>query len=244
VVILVALVTVVSTAAGGLFALRHQDRLHLVLGFTAGVLLGLVAFDLLPEVFELGDGLHALGLPAVMLAFVGGFLVLHVVERTMALHDAHEGEYGSHAHQPNLGLVSALALCGHSFLDGVGIGLAFHVSTDVGIGVAVAVVAHDFADGLNTVSLMIAHGNTARRAKLLLAGDALAPIVGAATTLAFTLPPQFEALYLGFFAGFLLYLATGDILPEAHSRHPSRLTLLLTVAGVTFIGAVVALSPI
>ncbi len=240
-VVLVALAAVVSTTLGGLFALRHRDRLHLILGFTAGVLLGLVAFDLLPEVFELGGGLTLFGLPAVMFAFVVGFLLLHTVERTMALHDAHEAEYGSHQH-PQIGIASAIALIGHSFLDGIGIGLAFQVNNSVGFTVAIAVVAHDFADGLNTVSLMVAHGNSPRRARVMLMLDALAPIAGAALTLVVTLPHSVEALYLGFFAGFLLYLATGDILPEAHSRHPSRLTLVLTFVGVAFIAAVVALA--
>src|SRR5438270_208395 len=50
--VLLTVVTFFSTAAGGLFALRHQDRLHLILGFTAGVMLGVVAFDLLPEIAE------------------------------------------------------------------------------------------------------------------------------------------------------------------------------------------------
>jgi zinc transporter ZupT len=240
-VVLVALITVASTALGGIFALRHRDSLHLILGFTAGVLLGLVALDLLPELFRLGTGMTLFGLPAVMFAFVGGFLILHTVERTMALHDAHEDEYEAHQH-PRIGVVSALALIGHSFLDGVGIGLAFQVGNGVGVTVAIAVVAHDFADGLNTVSLMVAHGNSPNRARLMLALDALAPVLGAALTLLVTLPQWFEALYLGFFAGFLLYLATGDILPEAHSRHPSRLTLLMTLAGVVFIGTVVAVS--
>jgi len=72
--------------------------------------------------------------------------------------------------------------------------------------------------------------------------DATAPLLGATSTLFFHLPDQVLALYLAFFAGFLLYLATGDILPEAHSRHPSVLTLAMTVAGVGFIGTVVALS--
>ena len=48
--------------------------------------------------------------------------------------------------------------------------------------------------------------------------------------------------YLGFFAGFLLYLATSDILPEAHARHPSRLTLMCTVVGIGLMWLVVALS--
>jgi len=239
---LVAAMTVVSTAVGGVVALRHRDQLHLILGFTAGVLLGLVAFDLLPEMFALGGGATALALPAVTLPFVGGFLALHLVERWMGMHQAHEQEYGTHHHEPALGLASAGALAAHSFLDGVGIGLAFQAGNALGWAVALAVIAHDFADGLNTVTLMLRHGNSQHRARVMLAVDALAPLLGAASTLLFSLPDRVLALYLAFFAGFLLYLATGDILPEAHARHPSRLTLLATVCGVTFIGTVVALS--
>ena len=238
--VIFALTTVVSTALGGLFALRYRDKLHLILGFTAGVLLGLVAFDLLPEVFEVSGDVTWLGLPAVMLTLVCGFLLLHVVERWFALHQAHEGEFRSHQHVPGLGLTAAVALCVHSFLDGVGIGLAFQVNTTTGLTVALAVIAHDFADGLNTVTLMISHGNSRRRARAMLAFDAMAPMLGALSTVFFTLPDRALGLYLGFFAGFLLYLATGDILPEAHSRHPSRLTLVTTLGGVAFIGAVVA----
>jgi zinc transporter ZupT len=237
--IVLALCTVVSTALGGVFALRNRDRLHLVLGFTAGVLLGLVSFDLLPEVFKLGGQLTFLGLPSVSFGLALGFLVLHIGERTLALHHAHEGEYSAHDH-PEVGLASAVALVLHSFLDGVGIGLAFQVNSTVGLAVALAVIAHDFADGLNTVSLMVSHGNSDVRAKVMLGLDAAAPAVGAASTLLFTLPDRVLALYLAFFCGFLLYLATSDILPEAHSRHPSRLTLLCTVIGMAFIASVVA----
>jgi zinc transporter, ZIP family len=243
--VVLAFSTLVSTALGGLIALRYRDRMHLILGFTAGVLLGLVAFDLLPEVFALGGDMTVLGLPAVAVTFTAGFVLLHVVERSFSMHAAHEDEYHDHHHtteRPHLGLVSAAALTTHSFLDGVGIGLAFQVNEAVGLTVALAVIAHDFADGLNTVTLMLRHGNSTRRARIMLAADALAPVAGAALTLLITIPDRVLGLYLGFFAGFLLYLATGDILPEAHSRHPSRLTLFTTVCGVVFIGAVVAAS--
>jgi len=240
--VLLAVTAVVSTGLGGLVALRHRDQLHLILGFTAGVLLGLVAFDLLPEVFALGGQERVANLPMVALPFVAGFLALHLVERSMNVHHAHEQEYGDHHHRPALGLASAGALAAHSFLDGVGIGLAFQVDGALGWAVALAVIAHDFADGLNTVTLMLRHGNSERRARVLLAVDAAAPLLGAASTLLFSLPDRVLAIYLAFFAGFLLYLATGDILPEAHARHPSRLTMVATVCGVGFIGSVVALS--
>jgi zinc and cadmium transporter len=241
-VVLFSLATVLSTGLGGIVALRSSDRLHLILGFAAGVMLGLVAFDLLPELFELSDR-QVLGVPAAMVAFAAGFLVLHGVERAVALHGAHEGEYEPHHHHhPGVGLASALALSAHSFLDGVGIGLAFQVNDTVGLAVAIAVVAHDFADGLNTVTVMRAHGNNRRRTLALLVSDALAPAFGAASTLLFTVSDGVLALYLGAFAGFLLYLATADILPEAHARHPSRLTLVSTVAGVGAMWLVVAAS--
>lgn len=240
--LVLAFVTVVSTTLGGLVALRARDRLHLVLGFAAGVMLGLVAFDLVPELFELSD-LHVGGVPAVMVAFAAGFLLLHFVERSVAMHGAHEGEYEPHTHHnPRVGVASASALVVHSFLDGVGIGLAFQVDQRVGVAVAIAVIAHDFADGLNTVTVMRTHGNGSRRTVAMLAGDAVAPILGAVSTLFFSVSDDVLALYLGGFAGFLLYLATADILPEAHARHPSRLTLLSTLGGLGLMWFVVAVS--
>ena len=120
----------------------------------------------------------------------------------------------------------------HSFLDGVGIGLAFQVSDTVGFAVALAVIAHDFADGLNTVTSCAPTATRGGGRSTMLAADAVAPVLGAISTLFFSVSDDVLALYLGGFAGFLLYLATADILPEAHARHPSRLTLVSTLGGV------------
>lgn len=233
---LVSLSTFFSTLFGGLFALRHRKRLHLIMGFTAGVLVGLVAFDLLPEIFSLvtEQKVNSVG---PMLALVGGFLLFHIAEKSMLIHHAHEDEYTDKKH-PTVGILSALALSGHSFLDGVGIGLGFQVNTAVGIIVAIAVVAHDFSDGLNTVTLMLVNHNTSRRAFGLLLLDAIAPVLGALSTLLFTIPGAWLPIYLGFFAGFLLYIGASDILPEAHSQKSTVATILLTVVGAAFAFAV------
>ena len=174
-----------------------------------------------------------------MLAFAGGFLALHLVERSSALHHAQEDRYGEHAH-PHVGVISALGLAAHSFMDGVAIGLGFQAGNAVGVVVALAVIGHDFADGLNTVGIVLAHGNSARRSVWLLVVDAVAPVGGAASTLLFSVSDQVLSLYLAFFAGFLLYLGTADILPEAHSRQPSRWTFPCTLLGVAAMYAVVS----
>jgi zinc transporter ZupT len=128
-------------------------------------------------------------------------------------------------------IASALALIGHSLADGVAVGLAFQVSASVGLAVALAIIGHDFADGINTVSLMLMQGHDRRRAALMLFLDALAPLIGAAVTLLFHVPDQGLLVYLGAFAGFLLYIGASDILPEAHADHPSLATYGLTVLG-------------
>ena len=230
--ILLSLTTFLSTLAGGAFALRYRDHLHLIMGFTAGVLVGLVVFDLLPEIFRLTYSLHMDSMWP-MLALIVGFLAFHIMEKGILIHYSHEDSYAVH-HHPYVGIVSALALSLHSFLDGVGIGLGFQVSSAVGIIVAIAVISHDFSDGLNTVTLMLVNKNTTRRSFYFLLLDALTPVLGALSTLFFTIPDSGLVLYLGFFAGFLLYIGASDILPQAHSEKSTATTVLLTIAGAAF----------
>ncbi|ROO89494.1 ZIP family zinc transporter [Actinocorallia herbida] len=240
--ILVAGLAALATLFGGWVAARTRDRRHLVLGFAAGLMLGVVGFDLVPEAMEQAS-FEVWGVPGASVGIVAGFLSIHVIERGVALHRAHEAEYGQHAHKlEKVGVLSAGGLILHSTLDGFGIGIGFQAGTAVGVSVAIAVIAHDFADGFNTFTLATLYGNPGMLPIILVALDAIAPVVGAFLGTVFRVPEQLIGLYLGYFAGFLLYLATADILPEAHARHPSRLTLLCTVAGALAMWLVVALS--
>lgn len=231
--VLLSAATFVSTLLGGLTGLKNKDHLHRFLGYTAGVLMGVVAFDLLPEIFKLLTEQHRSATGA-MIALVCGFLIFHIVEKSILIHHSQEDEYQEH-HHPDVGVASALALSGHSFLDGVGIGLGFHASNTVGLAVAIAVIAHDFTDGLNTVNLMLVNRNQSRRTIWFLLLDAIAPVLGALSTLLFSVSDNVLVLYLGFFAGFLLYIGASEILPEAHSKHSSYQTIGLTVFGAIFI---------
>lgn len=243
VAIILALAAFTATLIGGLVAARANDKLHLILGLAAGIMLGVVGFDLLPEALEQSDQ-SVFGVPAVMLTLVGGFFSVHVIERSLAVHRGHEHEFsGVHQHGlESVGLLAGGGLVVHSLLDGVGLGLGFQAGTSVGVAVAVAVIAHDFADGFNTFTVTSLYGAARRRAFALLGADALAPVAGAAIGTLIDVSGPVLGLYLGYFAGFLLYLATSDILPEAHAKHPSRLTLLCTLAGAGFMWLVVGVS--
>lgn len=239
-VILAASTAFASTMIGGLFAMRYQKYLHHILGFTGGVILGVIAFDILPEIFETSQEIGT-NIELAMIALVAGYLIFHVIEKLMSSHHVHE-DHGHEHSDPRIGRLSAAALVGHSFLDGVGIGLAFQVSTEVGLAVAVAVIAHDFSDGLNTVSLMLRHGNKRNRTIWMLLAAALAPVLGAASTTLFSIPDELLPVFLGFFAGLLLYIGSSSILPEAHQRKFSWITYFLTIFGAFLMYVVAELS--
>jgi len=240
--ILFSSATVASTVLGGLYALRRRDRLHRILGFTAGVLLGVVAFDLLPDVFRLTQATRSDPMTP-MIALVVGLLAFHAVEKLAIVHSASDHHYERGHRHPYVGVVSGIALSLHSLFDGVGIGLAFHVSGALGLAVSIAVISHDFCDGMNTVTLMLLNGNSASRAGRMLALDAVAPVLGAASTALFTIPDRGMLIYLASFCGFLLYIGASEILPEAHASHPSHTTLALTIVGVIAMYVVARLDP-
>ncbi len=225
--------TFASTFLGGLFALRFKDKLHYIMAFAAGVLLGIVTFDIFPEIINqiIIYNFRAID---VMSSLVFGFLLFHILEKSILIHSHPEEHFPKHKH-PHVGVFSALALAGHSFADGLAIGLGFQVNSTIGVLIAIAVISHDFTDGMNTVSLMLSNKNTDKKAKLFLLLTATTPILGVISTLFFTVPEYFLFLYLGFFAGFLLYIGVSDILPEAHSEHSSYKLIGLTVLGTLFI---------
>jgi len=233
-----SVVAIFSTSAGGLCALRLHDRLDRVLGFTAGALLGVVCFDLLPEILEIAAQAGSDVRPA-MAALVCTFVGLHGAQKRFAV-QGHSGESCEHGHRAT-GRFYAAALIGHSFFDGIGIGLAFQISDAVGLAVAVAVIAHDFCDGLNTVGVLLAHRSTTRAAQRLLLLNAVAPVFGAASAFVLRVPPHTLAVLLGCFAGTLLYIGLVDVLPRAYARRgPAGAggLVLLASLGATFAFAV------
>jgi ZIP family zinc transporter len=231
--ILFPILTFISTLTGGLFTINFKNKLHLIMGFAAGVILGVVCFDVLPEIIELINK-NSFSSTDAMIALISGFLIFHIFEKVFAVHHFHEADYVEHKH-PQVGVISALALIVHSFIDGISIGLGFKVSESIGILVSLAIISHDFTDGMNTVTLMLLNNNTVKKSRKFLFFDALAPVLGFLSTTFFNIPNYYLFLYLSFFAGFLIYISASDILPEAHKNKDSLKIIGLTVFGIIFI---------
>jgi ZIP family zinc transporter len=227
--VVIAAAAFLSTLLGGLLALKLRDKLHLILGFSAGAVIGVAFFDLLPEAINFGEKFHS---PAAILSCTAlGFLSYLVLDRILLFH-------GDAAPR---GRVAAAVLCVHSLLDGVAIGLAFQTSHQVGIIVAIAVLSHDFSDGINTMNIVLKNQGRRPQAAAWLVADALAPVLGVASTYFFTLPGEAFGTALALFAGFFLYIGASDLIPESYHAHPKFLTTAMTLAGAAVLYAAIAL---
>jgi zinc transporter ZupT len=226
---MIGLAAFASTLAGGLLALKLHDKLHLILGFSAGAVIGVAFFDLLPEAISVGMPYRT---PAAILAWsAAGFLCYLALDRLVAFHGDGTRRRG----------FTAAVLCLHSLLDGVAIGLAFQTSHVVGIIVAIAVLTHDFSDGINTMNIVLRNGGKRPAAGRWLVLDALAPIVGILSTRLFVLPAREFGVALALFGGFFLYIGASDLIPESYHAHPKFLTTAMTLLGAAVLYMAIAL---
>jgi ZIP family zinc transporter len=255
-----ALLPFFSTLFGGMAALRLRHRIHVFMALAAGVVLATAVADLLPEAFELvGEG----GALSVGIATVIGFVGFSLVEAF--LHQSsfeHVGE-GDHehaqahdhslaaavaAHPPSriLGILPPLSLIIHSTLDGLAIGLGFQAGADIGLLVLIAVLAHDFADGMNVVTLALDAARGERLAVVLLLLDALAPLAGAALSVVVTVTPATLGLLLATFAGVFIAIGAGHLLPESQHHDPRRgpVMVLLSGLGAAIVLGIRAIAPV
>ncbi len=226
---LIGLAALTTTLLGGMFALKLRDRLHLLLGFSAGAIIGVAFFDLLPEAIELAEKSYSVSTVCAVIA--AGFVVYMLLDRLITLHSDQEEE-GHHHHR---GVMGASSLVFHSFLDGVAIGLSFQVSVAIGSIVATAVLIHKFSDGINTVNMILRSGGSQKSAIKWLAISAAVPVLGVWLSVFFALPQESLGLLLAVFCGFFIYIGASDLLPETHHSHQITWTTAMTVLGMATI---------
>ena len=225
------------------------------MAFASGVLVATAIVDLLPEAQELvGD---ERGIEVGIAALVG-YLLFTLIESFIHQqsfehagdHDHASGSSEAHSHSGGgahdpvtpvrgvLAIVPPASLIVHSTLDGLAIGLAFQAGAGLGLIVLLAVLAHDFADGMNVVTLALDAARGRRMAIGFLVLDALAPVVGAALSLVITIPDVALGWLLGAFSGVFIAIGASHLLPESQHERPADGPLLI---GLSAAGAVLVL---
>lgn len=227
-ILLIGLATFISTMIGGLLTIRFKNIIHYFFAFSAGSLIAVSFFDLLPESLALSE---IAGIPVryMAVATVVVFFVYSLLERFFLTHHYHD-DTNSHKHK--MGPAGAIGLIIHSFFDGVAIGSAFQIDYSIGVVVTFAILFHDFGDGVNTVTLMLKN-QYHKEAKIFLLLDALAPVIGIAVTGLFVLSPAILAIILAAFVGEFLYIGAANLLPETYKHNSWKMALSMGIGIIT-----------
>jgi ZIP family zinc transporter len=208
-----------------------------MLGFSAGSVIGVAFFDLLPEAYNLGKNFYDSN--TISLLIVLGFIIYIVLDRFLISHSNHDGECENHNHKGTLG-AGSISL--HSLVDGMMVGFSFQISTSVGIALAIAIFIHAFSDGINTVNMIIRAKGDNDAAKGWLLMDAVSPAIGILFSVFFTIPVNILPIIVSVFCGFFIYIGASDLLPESHHNHPKIWTTISTILGIALIFIVTKVS--
>lgn len=214
---------------------------HLMASFAAGTLLATAFWDLIPEAIEIAanDGESK----TIFLWVLVGMLAFFLLERFIKwFHHHHEHE------MPGNRQTVALIMTGdtvHNFIDGVAVAATFMTSIPLGIVTALAVSAHEIPQEIGDFGLMLHRGLTRKKVVLFNIFSALAAMIGAVLT--YFLGDLIKGVLpyvLALTAGFFIYIAASDLIPEIHEESKSRLALLeslLLILGIVTVVVLVSL---
>lgn len=199
--------------------------------FAAGALLAAVFVDLLHEGVEIAEPL------TVFMSTMAGILLFFYAERFLHWfhhHHQHEGQ------DPSKSLVIVGDIV-HNALDGVVIAAAFLVSIPTGIVTTLAVAAHEIPQEIGDFAILLHKGMSRGKVLLVNVLSALTTLIMAVITFALGSETHLPlGVLIGLSAGFLLYIAMSDIIPDIHESSPKEklfnwqpIMLLIGVVTVT-----------
>jgi zinc and cadmium transporter len=210
-----------SVALAALFALNARESwIPALVSFAIGALLGAAFLEILPHAFENSKSLHSLA--ATVLGGILAFFVLEKLVLWRHCHMEHCEAHDLHSGPNDHGRSGMLILVGdsfHNFVDGVLIAAAFLESTELGIVLATAVIAHEIPQEMGDFVILLHSGYSKARALVLNLIASLAMVVGAlvAYFALQALQPWVNSL-LAVAAASMIYVAVADLIPGLHKR--------------------------
>lgn len=221
IVIFTLIGSVVSLVGGALLLAREKLAVrisHYLASFAAGALLGTAFFDLLPEAQEQAE---VLGDTNIFIWTLAGLLSFFLLERFIHWFHHHHDHTSAELKKEAKSIVPLVTLGDgvHNFIDGVVIAATFLVNIPLGIVTTLAVAAHEIPQEIGDFGILLHRGIKRSRILFLNFISALAALAGALLTyLAGESIETFLPILLSLSAGFFIYIAASDLIPEIHNE--------------------------
>lgn len=225
------LVGVLGTGIGGLLTIFIKEPgdkfLSFILGFSAGVMLTIVCFDLLPESFQRGD------LKIGLVGIITGILAIIIIDDK--LHIKGHNSLSNERSFIKMGLLIGLGVALHNFPEGLAIGSGFMATRELGIGISLVIALHNIPEGISMAAPMRAGGLSRLKALLytLMVGIpmGIGALIGAVLG---EISQFFIAFCLAFAGGTMLYIVCGELIPSSNNMYIGRTATWGLIIGFIF----------
>jgi len=228
--IFLGLIAAIAEILGGTFIILREKWpkkiQEYLLALSAGFLLALAFFELIPE------SISIMGSSAPIYIVIG-FGLIHFVEHTIVGH-LHFGEevHSDVMLSPIASLSAFLGLAMHAFFDGFAISAGISYDYTLGMLIFIAILLHKFPEGLTIASIMIAAKQTRKTAFLASVSIGIATLIGIITAFYISqINPYTTGIALGITAGTSTYVGASDLIPEIN-RSENRITPLVVFGGM------------
>lgn len=211
---------------------RSSRFLSFILEFSAGLMIAVVCFDLLPEAFKLG------GLELTIAGIMIGVIIIILFDnyiKTINQKFKRNKLYTT-------GILITISVALHNLPEGLAIGSSFDVSTSLGINLAFAISMHNIAEGLALAIPLKA--SKVKNEKIIMYSFLSGIPMGIGTLLGLLLGEvsnDFIVLCLGFAGGSMLYVVSGNLITESKSIYVGRMSTLGNILGI-ILGMIISLS--
>jgi len=239
----------IAALIGGIVLLCYEKLAlkisHLFASFAAGILLGSAFFDLLPEAVHESEKLNI----NVHLWALIGIILFFLIERFIHWFHHHEHQHEKQfSHERETKSTVSLIVIGdtvHNFIDGVVIAATFLVSIPLGVATTLAVAAHEIPQEIGDFGLLLHRGLS--KQKIIVVNIVSAGVAFTGAIITYLLGDILEGympILLALTAGFFIYIATSDLIPEIHHEKRRGFAIiqsLLLLVGIATIWLSVSL---
>lgn len=228
-----------GTTIGGILGItcKRQSKkfLSFILSFASGLMLAIICFDLIPEALEITS------IATSILGILIGIFIMIICDISVQKKFRIEKNQKQDNRLLKTGLVISIGLALHNFPEGLAIGSGFGASITLGYSLAIAICLHDIPEGISMAVPMKNGGMPAGKVIFYVILSGITTGVGAFFgAIIGNISEEIIALCLSFAAGAMLYIVSGELIPESNQLYQGRMTAIGNMVG--FLIGMVAMS--
>ena len=218
-----------GTTLGGIIGVclktTSNKFLSFILSFASGLMLSIVCFDLIPESMELTSIFNTI--VGVILGVICMMICDILVNKKFSINNS-----STKNNLLKTGIIVSIGLALHNFPEGLAIGSGFEASITLGYSLALAICLHDIPEGIAMGVPMKSGGMKVSKIIFYVIMSGITTGIGAFFgALVGTIGKEVIAMCLAFAGGAMLYIVSGELIPESNNLYKGKMPVIGNVIG-------------